>query len=58
MYKLINRYGIPGSTHKTVRAALRERDKREGTGWTVEDDAGNGYDGSKSDNYERIERVY
>lgn len=57
-YYVKNVYGIPGSTHRTVRAALRERDTREGEGWQVEDDAGVGYDGSKTDNYAHVERVY
>ena len=57
-YHVRNVYGISGSTHRTVRAALRERDTREGIGWQVEDDYGQGYDGSRIDNYAYVERVY
>ena len=57
-YYVRNVYGLIGSAHKTVRAALRERDTREGIGWVVEDDNGAGYDGCANDNYQYIERVY
>ncbi len=57
-YYVTNRYGIAGETaHRSARAALRARDAREGLGWVVTDEAGNYYDGQKSDNYSHIERM-
>jgi len=41
-YYVCNVYGIAGeSTHRTPRAALREKARREGDGWIVEDSEGN-----------------
>ena len=44
-YTVTNTYGITGeSYHRSVVAALKERDNREGEGWVVEDDDGNQWD--------------
>jgi len=44
-YTVKNDYGITGtSTHQTPESALRARDRREGTGWIVEDEDGNRWD--------------
>lgn len=41
-YTVTNVYGIRGeSTHRTVRAAVREARRREGEGWIVVDKDGN-----------------
>lgn len=40
-YYVINVYGIAGtSIHKSARAALKKRDRREGEGWIVRDETG------------------
>jgi hypothetical protein len=57
-YQVKNRYGISGeTTHRTVVAALRSRDKREGEGWYVCDDDGAIYDGQLSGGYRDIEII-
>lgn len=44
-YYVLNIYGLSGtSTHKSARSALKERDKREGEGWIVRDENGQGWD--------------
>lgn len=44
-YYVLNIYGLSGtSTHKSARSALKERDKREGQGWIVRDETGQGWD--------------
>jgi hypothetical protein len=43
-YKVTNVYGIRGdSLHRTARGAIKEKRKREGDGWVVEDDKGARY---------------
>ena len=43
-YKVVNVYGIAGeSLHRTARGAIKEKRKREGEGWVVEDDKGTRY---------------
>jgi hypothetical protein len=57
-YIVINKYGIAGgSEHRSIKAALKARDKREGGGWYVCDDDGCVYDGSRVDGYEVINNV-
>ena len=44
-YKVENTYGIHGETnHNCVGSALQARDRREGLGWVVVDQAGNVWD--------------
>ena len=45
VYVVCNVYGIRGtSRHMTAEAAIRERNRREGEGWIVEDGEGNRLD--------------
>jgi len=44
-YTVTNWYGISGeSHHRSVIRALKERDRREGEGWYVQDTNGDTYD--------------
>ena len=44
-YTVKNIYNVAGeSNHRTINAALKARDKREGLGWIVVDETGKTYD--------------
>lgn len=44
-YTVINEYGISGeSSHRSVVAALKNKDSRNGLGWIVRDQDGNVWD--------------
>ena len=43
-YYVVNTYGAKGSTHRSLTAAIKARDRREGLAWQVENKDGHIFD--------------